>query len=229
MLRIGGKSTRWLVAEVAVVVIGILLAIAVDAWWEERRMRVEEQEILRGLHSEFLMHHKTLTRNMAANRSGMQSLEDFLELQSDSQPQDPKAIILDVLFDISSPFTTDLGGGTLRALLASGRLEILTSRNLRTRLAAWDGVFGEVRDDEAHGAKKVFELYLPYLVQQNYLWTEIEEGSEDSPVIQRFLTDATLRHLVTIRYYSKSHLADEFQEAIAALDDIIAELEKSIE
>lgn len=46
MLRINRESARWLVAEVLVVVIGILLAIAINTWWEERKISVEEQEIL---------------------------------------------------------------------------------------------------------------------------------------------------------------------------------------
>jgi hypothetical protein len=228
MLSLQSRSARWFLAEVIVVVIGILLAIAIDAWWQERQMRSDEQEILAGLRSEFLAHHKTLTRNLAANLLGTQSLYDFLELQETRQPQATKQIVLDVLFDMSSPFTTDLGSGTLNALLGAGRLENLTSRKLRTQLAAWDGVFGEVRDDEANGSKMVFEMYIPHLVQQNYVWTEIEQGSGNTPVINRMLTDPTLRHLVTIRADTKVHLTGEFQQAIAAADDIILELEKSI-
>lgn len=229
MLSIGTKSARWLLAEVVVVVIGILLAIAIDAWWQERQMRVDEQEILAGLHSEFSAHHEILTRNLAANQRGKQSLEDFLGLRDGNQSPDVKAIVLAVLFDMSSPFTTDLSSGTLRALLGSGRLEYLTNKELRARIAAWDGVIGEVRDDEANGAKVVFELNVPHLVQQGYLWTEIEKGPENSPVITRMLDDPTFRHLVTMRSSSKSHLTGEFQNAIRAVDEILAELEKSIE
>ncbi len=84
MLRINRESARWLVAEVLVVVIGILLAIAINTWWEERKISVEGQEILHGLHSEFVANQKILTRNLAANQRASQLINNFLALPEDS-------------------------------------------------------------------------------------------------------------------------------------------------
>ena len=215
--------------EAATIVASILLAFAIDAWWQDRQIRVEEQEILAGLRTEFLANHEVLTRNLAANISVMESLDDFLTLVEDSQSKDNKAIVLAAIVDLRSPYTTDLGNGTLRALLSSGRLENLKNRRLRTLLTAWEGVIGEVSDDEAHGAKMVFEIFIPYLVQENYSWDAIDRLSGDSRLVRRLLTDETFRHLVEIRHKSKDHLTGEFEQAIAAADEIISVLEESIE
>ena len=42
-------------AEGAAIVVSILLAFAIDAWWEERQERTEEQQILLDLADEFVM------------------------------------------------------------------------------------------------------------------------------------------------------------------------------
>ena len=42
--------------EGLVIVLSILLAFAIDAWWDERQERIEEGEILHGLNQEFLGH-----------------------------------------------------------------------------------------------------------------------------------------------------------------------------
>ena len=215
--------------EAATIVASILLAFAIDAWWQERQIRVEEQEILAGLHSEFVANHEVLTRHLSANLRGMQSLEDILSLIEGGQSQDTKSIVLAALFDMGGPFTTDIGNGTLHALLSSGRLETLTSTRLRGLLTAWEGVIGDVWDDEANLSKVVIEISIPYFVQENYSWHAIKRSSDDSPAIRRLLTDETFRHLVEIRYSSKEHLTGEFEQAIAAAVEIIAELEESIE
>lgn len=214
----------------AVTIVGsILLAFAIDAWWQDRQIRVEEQEILSGLHTEFMANQNVLSRNLAWNARNIQSLEDFLALNEGGLSKDTKAIVLAVIADLRSPYTTDLGNGTLRALLSSGRLENLRSKRLRSLLTAWEGEIGEVSDDEANGVKLVYEIFIPYLVQENYSWDEIDRSAGDSPAIRRILTDETFRHLVSIRLILKEHLAGEFEQAVAAADDIIASLEESIE
>ncbi len=61
--------------------------------------------------------------------------------------------------------TTDLGNGVLDALISAGRIELLSNRELRARVAEWKGVFGEVHDDEVMNRKLVFELVIPYLTR----------------------------------------------------------------
>ena len=129
---------------------------------------------------------------------------------------------------MGSPDTTDLGNGTLNALLSSGRVEILTSRKLRTLLTAWDGVIGEVWDDQANNSKMVFEIYVPYFVQENYSTYSIERSSGDPTAINRLLTDQTFQHLVDLRHFYKTHLTGEFERAIAVAAEIIAEIEISV-
>lgn len=215
--------------EAATIIASILLAFAIDAWWHERQLRVEEQEILAGLHTEFVANHKVLTRTLSLNQRGMQSLQDFLKLVEGDQYEDTKAIVLATLTDITGPYTTDLGNGTLDALLSSGRLENLTNRRLRALLTAWEGVISDVWDDEAHSSKVVVEIFLPHIVQEHYSFADIERSSEDSPGIRRLLADETFRHLVTIRIDGKDHLSGELEQAIAAAEHIIAELDDSID
>lgn len=215
--------------EAATIVASILLAFAIDAWWQDRQIRAEGQEILAGLHTEFVANHEALKQNLTKNLRGTKSLEDLLRLIEGSQSEDTKAIVLAALFDMRSPFTTDLGNGTLHALLSSGRLENLKSKSLRALLTAWEGEIGEVRDDEANNSKMVFEIFIPYFVQENYSWDEIERSPGDSPAIRRLLTDETFRHLVTIRHDFKEHLTGEFEQAITAAAKIIAAIEESTE
>ena len=214
--------------EAAAIVASILLAFAIDAWWQERQIRIEEQEVLAGLQAEFVANHEVLTRHLVRHLQGIQSLDDILLLIENGKSPDARSIVLAALYEMGSPDTTDLGNGTLNALLSSGRVEILTSRKLRTLLTAWDGVIGEVWDDQANNSKMVFEIYVPYFVQENYSTYSIERSSGGPTTINRLLTDQTFQHLVDLRYFYKSHLTGEFERAIAVAAEIIAEIEISV-
>ncbi len=230
-----------LTVEAVAIIVSILMAFAIDAWWDERQTRNEEQQILHGLKEEFIVIHKTLTRDKAEHLTRLRFLEDLL-LEFENGQSDNAGPILDVaLLSLVSPSTTDIGNGTLDALLNSGSVEILQSRKLRAKLAAWPGVISEVWDDQANGAKMVFEIHIPYFISENVpagaamsQWYSdwpipVQSMSSDPDAITRLLDDPKFRVLVEIRYGFLRHLTDEFEAAILAAEEIVSEIDESID
>ena len=236
------QTSGWprMLGEGAAIVVSILLAFAIDAWWEDRALRIEEQQVLRGLREEFVLIRDVLSSHLSEHRQNLLSLEQFLAAGEGGAPDEAGAIVDAAMLELLSPMTSDIGSGTLRALLSSGRIEILSSTTLRAQLAAWDGVIGEVWDDQALNAKAVFEIQIPYFLAANipagaamHRWHDEwplprTSLSDDPELVSRILGDSTLRNLVAMRYGYKRHTTDEFEIAIAAVDAILAEIEASI-
>lgn len=214
--------------EATAIVASILLAFAIDAWWQERQDRSDEQEILAGLKSEFVANLDTLTRHLAYTRRDVQTLENIVTLIESNQSDNANSIVRETFIEMTTPATTDLRNGTLNALLSSGRLEILQSKKLRTLLASWDGVMREVWDDQANNAKMVSDLFIPYFIQENYPLFSIGESSGDSVDTDRILADTTFLTLVKLRRETKSHLVGELEQAVSEATSIIEEVEISL-
>ena len=231
---------RRLSIEAAAIVGSILLAFAIDAWWEERGLRIEEQQVLQGLREEFLSVRNVLSEHLSVHLIDLQTLENFLVAAEDGNVEEAGPLVDAAVVVLLSPMTSDLGSGTLAALLSSGRIEILTNRTLRAKLASWDGVIGEVWDDQALNAKSVYEIHIPYFLAENIPagaamhqwydeWTLPRKSPSDDPdMISRLMRDETLRAMVEIRYGYKRHTTVEFEIAIDAVDAILAEIESSI-
>ena len=217
-----------------------MLAFAIDAWWEERELRIEEQQVLEGLREEFISIHEVLSQHLNEHLQVLGWLEKFLVTAETSSAEEAGPIVDAVLLGLLRPRTSNLGNGTLNALLNSGRIEILTNRLLRAQLAAWEGVIGEVWDDQASLAKMVYEIHIPYFANEkipagatmHQLYDEWplppRLPSDNSVMVTRLLNDETLRTLVEIRYAYMRHTTQEFETAVAAADAILAELESSI-
>jgi hypothetical protein len=77
------------------------------------------------------------------------------------------------------------------------------------------------------GAGETARSALPIAVQVDILLFSDTEGRLHA--VSRLLADETFRHLVEVRYYFKEHLTGEFELAIAAANEIISELEESME
>jgi len=238
----GNEKLPWkrLTVEAAAIVGSILLAFAIDAWCEDRQTRHEEQQILQGLKEEFIAIHEVLTRHMAQHLQRLQSLQKVLLTIHNGPSNDAGMIVEAALLEMVSPTTSDLGNGTLDALLSSGRIEILMNKTLRAGLAAWNGVIGEVWDDQEAHAKMVYDIYIPYFVSEHVpvgatmrQWYDdwplpLKTISENPDAIKRLLEDPKFRILAEVRYGYRKHLTGELEAAIAAAEAILVEIEKSI-
>jgi len=233
------RSWALLFTEGVLIVASILLAFALDSWWDERKQRVEEAEILQGLKQEFLQNRDMLEETMAEHAENLRVLEQLVAASRDGH-WDASTAALDVaLAALIAPGTTDLGAGVLDALISSGRMELLTNRNLRARLAGWEGVWGEVRDDEEMARQFILDTVIPYLARWGVplsgpigtwpnQWPDAPRSLADDPAaLERLLTDAEFASLLEARVGFKRHASGEYQAALDAVDRILAEIDAS--
>lgn len=236
------RKIHWpqIAVEGVAIIASILLAFWIDAWWDDRQNRNEEQQVLHGLQEEFTSIRGVLKRDLTDHLQNLQSLERFLIAIGNSPLDVPGTAVDAVLMEMLNPGTTDLGNGALNALLSSGRVEMLTNRNLRASLAAWEGVMDEVRDDQSNNSRMVYEQFIPYIVRNGISvnaamsnWYEAwpipsSALSDDSEAIAELLEDPGFRVLVELRHGYKRHLTGEFEAAIAAAEEILSEIEISL-
>ena len=153
-----------LTAEAAAIVISILLAFWIDAWWDERKDSLEEREILVGLEVEFVDLRDRLDLWAQFNRTGVQFIEQFL---SDSVTEmDLRSI--ELAFTYASLVNVLDQGGALDALLASGRLERIGDRNIRARLVKWPDWLEDIHTNDLSSRRYVMSEIVPYLAKSGF-------------------------------------------------------------
>ncbi len=122
------KQVPWLriFVEGAVIVLSILLAFGIQAWWDGFQEREEEREVLIGLEAEFVDLQARLQSLTATNRRRAELVERFL---SDSVPK-LEGLAVDSAFRAATVVNVLDQGGALDALLSSGRLELIRDRDI---------------------------------------------------------------------------------------------------
>lgn len=233
---------RWgfLFTEALLIVASIMLAFALDSWWDERKERVEEAEILHGLKEEFVLNRSKLESRIDQHTEDLQALEELLVAANLGRWNSQEITFDRGIAALVAPPTTDLGNGVLDALISSGRFELLQNRELRIRLAAWAGVFGEAHDDEVMSRKFVFDQVIPKLIESGVplssamgQWPDIEflqrrSLTDDPEAFTRLLQDPGWAVLLEARLGYKMHTTGEYQAALDAVDGILAEIDRSM-
>ena len=150
------------------IVISILLAFAIDAWWANRAASIEEAEILTALHQEFKTNLVRLEEQLAFREAVRASASTILEAAAGKIQLEP-AELDRLLGDIIWTGWVDLSSGALGNLLQSGKLSLIKNRTLGEQLAAlpyWLQNTGRLEEFEL---RRLDTEWFPFLSEHAYL------------------------------------------------------------
>lgn len=134
-----------LMVELIVIVVGILMALGLDAWWGERQDRQAERVALGFIHEEFVENQQRFDEAFDHHII----IRDALVKIADSTPadcnEDLTALLETAIFEWH---TFDPLAGATQSLISSGGLNLVRDKALRIRLASWSGLFSELEKEE---------------------------------------------------------------------------------
>jgi hypothetical protein len=132
--------------EAAAIVASILLAFAIDAWWDARVERSRSVAQLKTIATEFVEVERQLQQHEARLLALRQAVSDLLPHigpESQMQSVDSLYALIDLSFRASK---MELPTGSLQALLASGELSAVSGDELKALLAAWPAQVSRLRN-----------------------------------------------------------------------------------
>jgi len=143
------KYVLYAIGEILLVVVGILIALQINNWNENRKLRNTEQKYLLDLKEEFSFNKDELENIMNRNKL---NLDYALRILDNTGPENPE--ITDKKFgrlltsSLSSEVQFDPSQGVLDEIINSGKLGIFSSKELKFALSSWSGILKRVRLQE---------------------------------------------------------------------------------
>lgn len=128
-----GKYFKYAIGEIILVVIGILIALQINNWNEQRKDRLKEQVILKQLKEDYLsnlrqLEEKMMTRTNMIN-SGLQILKSF---------DQPEVVVFDSLTNNMAIISSDPTFDPIQNdLISSGNLRLINNEKLKRLLSNW--------------------------------------------------------------------------------------------
>jgi len=133
------QSMPWkrLSLEAAAIIASILLAFAIDAWWEDRQERVLEQQYLASLKADFQADIEELDEAIALAKSrGQLGRLIVSTIDKDRVEGNPNAFIWAVYSSYLLNFPS-YTRATINDLLSTGNLQLLQNSNLKAAIAEY--------------------------------------------------------------------------------------------
>ncbi len=232
--------------EAAAIVGSILLAFAIDAWWQERGEQTREREILVALLDDFRKSKASIEagRNFhldvqRSNRRLLRSVASGAEPLADAEVN---RILGDLTWwDSQSRFST----GALNSLVFGGELSIIGDDALRQTLADWPSEIQRAEALREQDYDFFFEVMMPYLREHGYL-PEISAVSapkpgsseEESTLIElelerdfdhaAMVATPEFQNILVQKYWIQDDMLRAFDRAETLLDATIDRIESNL-
>jgi hypothetical protein len=181
-----GATSKYLlyaIGEMALVVIGILIALQINNWNENRIDRLDEKQILHHLHEEFQLNKIKLNEVREIMGKNQSACRKILALIGSSKDQLVSNNLDSLIYYSTMYVGYNPTQNVLSDLLHSGRLQLITDEAIRNLLFEWSQVLLEMQEWYTIGDGWFQEQILPYLSKHTSLRaiSAYEVGATDSP------------------------------------------------
>lgn len=210
--RWAGRYLGYALGEIALVVIGILIALYLDEARDFREARRQELGYLEGFQRDLgrnLMELDRVIEKSGLAHQGADSLLTGLALDTAGVPSEK---LLRYLPQISG-YTVFLGfDGTLEDLLGSGNLAVIRNDSIRIALATWKSELGLMRELESLG-KDSFKDLSDHLTRSVPILQVINADSTGAArLFEHLLGDSVFHGLVMTHAISMRSLHERYLE-----------------
>lgn len=158
-----GKYLKYAIGEIILVMVGILLALQVNTWNNNRELKKEEQKILKSLLNEFNENLKRfdLAYDFHLKRKSGIHYSIFADLNSLSTDS-----LISVLNKVNRNYTFDPLQGIYNSVINSGKIEIISNDTLKSKIARLQDLIRDYQEEEKGTQEHSRQNLYPYEISQ---------------------------------------------------------------
>jgi hypothetical protein len=230
-----GKYFKYAVGEIVLVVIGILIALSINNWNEQRKFDNAETYLLTSLNNEFRLNKTILEKDIVRIDSTISYLSILLKLMNKTVENNYTDHSLDsIIFYSLTNHTWEPSNFTLKEIENSSNLSNLKNKELGLLLYDWASYYQEIEKRESYSATG-FDHYLN-LIKQHGSLRQLdrfgirlpEGGSILRPNNRHLLKNPEFENAVNDHMIFTRSLKERYKNAVLKLDVIIKITDKYI-
>ena len=157
------KYFKYAIGEIILVMIGILLALQVSNWNQDRKDRISERKLLDNIHRDFVRNKVNFDSVKVINFRNIAALDSMIALF----PLEGDTVRIKYFWEYSrliKAITYNPSSSTVKSIINSNSLELIEDETLQEYLVSWEDVLLDYLEEETGYYKMMNEQFLPFLV-----------------------------------------------------------------
>lgn len=157
-----GKYLKYAFGEIFLVVIGILIALSINNWNENRKDRKQEQELLIQLESEFESNLRQLDEKIGLRERMISNSLQLIKCIDYPSTCNGEDILRNISISIIAPTFDPI----INDIISSGRIQLIKDIELKQKLSLWTSEIIQVTEEEQMWTHYRSTEYVPFLLEQ---------------------------------------------------------------
>ncbi|MFK7865481.1 MAG: hypothetical protein AB8B95_14795 [Pseudohongiellaceae bacterium] len=212
------------------IIVSILLAFGIQAWWEERQERRIEHEELTRLLDEFSSNRDLIQRNMLETSFRRRIEASSLNVSNvlDTAIQEGREFAPVSNRDLSNILqypTLELETPVFDSLVRSGRIEIIEDTDIIISIRNWDGRYRNANESERDSRQFAVNHFFPAIAEvndiQHILVGRRTRGAIDFGATTMIRANRKLANTIAERYYWIELSSDQWSDLQERTDHVI--------
>ena len=234
-----GEYLSYAVGEIILVVIGILIAISINSWNEERQRGKQEHKILLSLKSEFLESEALLESTMKAQKDVLVRSNALIQIHKEALPLPKNDSIKKLIkYGALAWHREELITGAYNVLINSGNSELVKNDELMEMLAEFYSVLQAGFEDHETSMdlkNELLKIISPVMLSLSEPAMPEEIGPDTIPdtkaddAVQYLFEQDAFFGLLFYKTYLEKLRYDYQEDLLLRINNIISTLNKELE
>ena len=210
-----GKYLGYAVGEIILIVVGILIALQINSWAEDRKDRAFERESLQQILRNLQRDSEELSSVLGNRLDAVRSIDNILAIaDANAPPEELQYWLGDVIhFDRFHALTNAYD------VLKSRGLDIVRDDQLRLQLGIYyDGWAKEIREHNADLERAFFDIWIPMLHNEFETFEWGDKARPQDPAA--FLADRVVLNVLQLERDNHFGAADKLESMMRVNTDL---------
>jgi hypothetical protein len=205
------SRARRAAGEFAIIVVGVLVALWLDAGWAWLQDRQDERALIADLRSDFEANRSALQQVFVTQHRAADVTRQILTVGVDGLPADSVDVLFQAMLNVQ---TFNPRTGALNSALGSGRIQLLRNQSLRSALAAWPGYLDDATEEVVETMPQLFTV-------GQAVAAGLARGQPSHELIATILSDRQLSGALALRMFAYYEVQSDTEALLAQTDSIL--------
>ena len=230
------KYFLYAIGEIVLVVIGILIALSINNWNENRKNNNKETAILLNLKTEFETNKEDLIETIGRNSEKYNLVKKILSFTGQPNDSLTKETSDEMIYNMFTGHSADISTGFINDLLNSGNIYLIKSDSLRNQLTNWEKELIDYKIESEDDFKAFYNtIFIPFMMK-NYSYeirarnqlTGLKFNSTFTDDYKSIYKLREFENIVITKLTLLDYVNNGYKSLIAIIDQILLQIEKEI-
>ncbi|WP_235299576.1 DUF6090 family protein [Portibacter marinus] len=219
------KYFTYAIGEIVLVVIGILIALQINNWNENRKNKIKERNIISEIHQEFINNKKQLAFIKSMHQYHLDQVNKVVNLFPIDVTKTNLDSLSSFMLESFADWTFEPTQGRIKWLVNSTNFDLIQNEELRDAFLLWEPTFEYYHEDEQHAIEFNRQSLYPYMRKHFSRGINFEDDRMDLSVLESIEFEQMMHtRRARLRAILENH-TNELQR-LEAIIEIIIDLTK---